>query len=329
MSKSDKKLSILYLLDILKQYTDENHSLTYSEIDQKLQTKFGIRLDAKTIAKYVNLLQDYGIDIKKRGNNGCSIISRNFDTSELCFLIDAIFSSRSISSQYAKNLIQILLKESSIYEKNKYNYIYKADEIARINNKEFFYTIDTISRAIEENKQISFTYNEVLLNKKLKARFDGKEFIINPYFMINNHGKYYLVCNYDKYNSLSNYKIENISNIKILDTKIKPLQLLKDSQNFDISSYINEHIYMFSGKTIQTTIKIKNPKVLNDIVDWYGENIIVKEKDNEIFISFNVNEQAFLYWALQYGLNIEIIKPKSTRDKYIEILKEIINKYNG
>ena len=71
MSKSDKKLSILYLLDILKQYTDENHSLTYSEIDQKLQTKFGTRLDAKTIAKYVNLLQDYGIDIKKRGNNGC------------------------------------------------------------------------------------------------------------------------------------------------------------------------------------------------------------------------------------------------------------------
>ena len=325
----DKKLAILYLLDILKEYTDEKHSLTYAEINHKFQTKYGIDLDAKTIAKYITLLQDYGCDIKKRGNNGCSLISRNIDNSEMSYLIDAIFSSRSISSQYAKNLIQILLKESSIYEKNKYNYIYKADEIARINNKEFFYTIDTVSRAIEENKQISFTYNEVLLNKKLKARFDGKEFIINPYFMINNHGKYYLVCNYDKYNSLSNYKIENISNIKILDTKIKPLRLLEDSQNFDISSYINEHIYMFSGKTIQTTIKIKNPKVLNDIVDWYGENIIVKEKDNEIFISFSVNEQAFLYWALQYGLNIEIIKPKSTRDKYIEILKEIINKYNG
>ena len=207
MKNTDKKLAILYLLDILKKYTDEKHSLTYAEIDNKLQSEYGIKLDAKTIAKYINLLQDYGIDIEKRGNNGCAVISRNIDNSELSFLIDAVFSSKPISSQHAQDLIQTLLKDSSVYEKKRYSYIYKADEITRANNKEYFYTIDTISRAIEENKQISFTYNEVLLNKKLKARFNGKEFIINPYFMINNHGKYYLVCNYDKYNTLSNYKI--------------------------------------------------------------------------------------------------------------------------
>lgn len=329
MKNTDKKLAILYLLDILKKYTDEKHSLTYAEIDTKLQNEYGIKLDAKTIAKYINLLQDYGIDIEKRGNNGCAVIGRNIDNSELSFLIDAVFSSKPISSQHAQDLIQTLLKDSSVYEKKRYSYIYKADEITRANNKEYFYTIDTISRAIEENKQISFTYNEVLLNKKLKARFNGKEFIINPYFMINNHGKYYLVCNYDKYNTLSNYKIECISNIKILDTKIKPLQLLEDTQDFDISKYVNEHIYMFTGKTIQTTIKISNPKILNDVVDWYGENIIVKEKDDEIFVSFNVNEQAFLYWALQYGMNIEVIKPLSTRTKYVDMLKQILTKYEG
>ena len=147
--------------------------------------------------------------------------------------------------------------------------------------------------------------------------------------MINNNGKYYLVCNYDKYNTLSNYKIECISNIKILDTKIKPLRVLEDTQDFDISNYVNEHIYMFTGKTIQTTIKISNPKILNDVVDWYGENVIVKEKDDEIFVSFNVNEQAFLYWALQYGMNIEVIKPLSTRTKYVDMLKQILTKYEG
>ena len=81
--------------------------------------------------------------------------------------------------------------------------------------------------------------------------------------------------------------------------------------------------------TIQTTIKISNPKILNDVVDWYGENIIVKEKDDEIFVSFNVNEQAFLYWALQYGMNIEVIKPLSTRTKYVDMLKQILTKYEG
>ena len=188
---------------------------------------------------------------------------------------------------------------------------------------------DGVVKLAEENKQLSFTYNEVMPNKQLKTRFNGKEFTINPYFMINNNGKYYLVCNYDKYNEISNYKIECISNIKILDSKIKPIQMLDNTENFNIANYVNEHIYMFSGKTIQATIKIAQPKILNDIVDWYGENIIVKQKDDDITVSFNVNEQAFLYWALQYGMSIEIIKPVATRKRYVEMLKEITSKYEG
>lgn len=329
MQFEDKKINLLYIAEILNKYTDANHSLTYAEISEKLQQEKGVKPDPKTIARSVDSLIKAGVDIIKRGNNGCAVLGRKFDNSELSFLIDAIFSSKSISSSHAKLLIENLMKDCSVYERKKFDYIYKADEITRANNKEFFYTIDTIGRAIEENKQISFTYNEVMLNKKLKTRFDGMEFIINPYFMINNHGKYYLVCNYDKYNTLANYKIECISNIKMLETKIKPLQLLDDAENFEIDKYVNEHIYMFSGKTIEATIKIKNAKVINDVVDWYGENIIIKQRDDGIYISFNVNEQAFLYWALQYGLNIEVIKPVSTKNKYLKMLNEIISKYKG
>lgn len=126
------------------------------------------------------------------------------------------------------------MNQCSIYEQKRYDYVFKVDDISRYDSKSFFYVVDTITRAIENNKQISFTYNEVLTNKKINARHNGKEFLINPYFMINNRGKYYLVCNYDKYNSLSHYKIENISNIKILDSPIKPINSLDNAQDFDI-----------------------------------------------------------------------------------------------
>jgi len=329
MEQKDKKLALFYILDILKKYTDEKHSLTYSEIGKRLKEEYNMVIDAKTMAKYVNLLSEYGIDIEKRGNNGCAIIGRTIDNSELSFLIDAVFSSKSISSGHAKELIQSLMKDSSVYEKKRYDYIYKADDISRYDSKSFFYTIDTINRAIEEKKQISFTYNEMMVNKQTSTRFNGKEFIINPYFMINNRGKYYLVCNYDKYNTLSHYKIECISNIKILESSAKPLEELEDTKDFDISKYVNEHIYMFSGKTIQATIKLNNPKTINDVVDWYGRDIQIKEKEDGLYINFDVNEQAFLYWALQYGMNIEIIKPVSTKKKYLAMLKDIMNKYEG
>lgn len=327
MKTKDRKLASCYIIDILKKYSDENHYLTYLQISEKIKENYNADINPRTVGRYITLLQEYGIDIVKKRNIGCALIGRIFDNSELSFLIDAVFSSKFISSVHAKNLISSLMSESSVYEKKRYDYVFKTDEISRYDSKSFFYVIDTIMRAIEENKQISFTYNEVLLNKEISARKNGKEFLINPYFMINNRGKYYLVCNYDKYSRLSHYKIECISNIKILETPIKPLNNLEDTQNFDIGKYVNEHIYMFSGNTINATIKLANPKILNDIVDWYGNNIVIKEHLGEIYVSFNVNEQAFLYWALQYGINIEIIKPVETREIYIEMLSRIVEKY--
>ena len=104
---------------------------------------------------------------------------------------------------------------------------------------------------------------------------------------------------------------------------------LEDTENFNIVDYVNEHIYMFSGKTIQAVIKLDSAKTINDIIDWYGENISIKERVDGIYVSFAVNEQAFLYWALQYGKSIEIIKPITTRNKYIEMIENIVKKYKG
>lgn len=323
-SSKDKILATFYITDILKLYSDEKHYLSYAEIFDKIKEKHNVNIEPKTIGKYIGALQNYRIDIAKKINVWCALIGRIIDNSELSFLIDAVFSSKSIASNQAQNLVKSLMSENSIYEQKRYDYVFKADEISRYNNKEFFYTIDTITRAIEDNKQISFNYNEFTTNKKTKTRFNGKEFIINPYFMINNRGKYYLVCNYYKYDTLSHFKIKCISNIKILDNPIKPINDLKDTKNFDIGKYVNEHIYMFSGDTIEATIKLANQKIINDVIDWYGNDIVVKEKDDGLYITIKVNEQAFLYWVLQYGLNIEIIKPVATKKKYIEMLK----KYN-
>ena len=52
-----------------------------------------------------------------------------------------------------------------------------------------------------------------------------------------------------------------------------------------------------------------------------------KGKNDEIYATLNVNEQAFLYWALQYGQSIEIVKPISTKNKYIEMIENIMKKY--
>ena len=68
MESKDRKLASCYIMDILKKYSDEKHFLPYAEISQKIKDEFDVDIDPKTIGKYINLLQEYGVDIVKKRN---------------------------------------------------------------------------------------------------------------------------------------------------------------------------------------------------------------------------------------------------------------------
>ena len=325
---SDKKSSLLYVLKILRRYTDKNHMLTYGDIARKLREEYNSDLERKTIARNIEILMDNGFDIVKNGNNGVYLGTRDFEDGELMFLTDAIYSSKSIPTKYAKDLVEKLTRNNSIYDKRRYKHLEKFDDNSRSDNKQLFYTIEQIEEAITNNKKIEFQYGAYTQDKKLKLRKDGKVYKINPYYMVNNHGKYYLVCNYDKYEDISNYKIENIANIRILDEDIKPLKSLPGQANFSIREYMKEHIYMTTGESVMAKLKLNNEDRINDVVDWFGSDISIQRIKDELFVNLRVNEDALIYWAMQYGESVEIVSPASTRNKIKALLNSMLEKYN-
>lgn len=327
--ENNKKIIIFYVLNILKEYSDGEHLLTYRQIVDKISLIYGIRPDVKSIANNIDTLISAGFEIEKYGWKGCCLTYRNFDSGELMYLVDAINSSKAITAKQAKELIERLTKDCSKYEKKNYMSVQKVDTISKAKNKELFYVIEILGKAIEQQRKVSFNYNEYKITKELKPRFEGKEFIINPYFMVNSRGKYYLVCNYDKYNDISNYKIECISNVKILDEPIKDINSLNNMENFSMKDYIDEHIYMTNGFSVKARLLLKEKKYINDIIDWFGDNIDICEKSHQqIYVDLTVNEQALIYWALQYGEHIEVIEPQDTRTKIKDIAEIILKKYN-
>lgn len=326
MAILEKKGSILYILDILRKYTDKDHLLNYNEILSILYDEYDITLDRKTVASNIAILTEFGFDINKHGNYGVYLGLRDFEEGELRFLIDAIYSSRSMPTRYAKELVEKLTRDHSIYDKKRYKYLEKIDDGSRTDNKQLFLTIEILDEAISKGKKVKFNYNEYSSKKEMQPRFKGKQFLISPYFMVNSRGRYYLVCNYDKYNDISNYKIECISNISIVDEPIKPISTLDNSEAISKENYINEHIYMTFGKSVDTTIKVENPKYINELIDWFGDTFQVANPVNsECIVRLRVNEQALIYWALQYGEHFEILKPAETREKIKEQI-EILNK---
>ena len=77
----DKRNAKFYILEILREYSDENHLLTQQDIIDKLKA-YQIDMERKTVATNLQLLQelDYDVVITKKG---CYLGEREFDETEI------------------------------------------------------------------------------------------------------------------------------------------------------------------------------------------------------------------------------------------------------
>ncbi len=109
---------------------------------------------------------------------------------------------------------------SNVYFRSRAKHIARLAEDDKTDNKQLFLTIELLDQALVGRK-VSFKYLEYGTDKRQhsKTRPDGTErvYIISPYQMAAKEGKYYLICNYDKYDDISNYRLDRITELKILD----------------------------------------------------------------------------------------------------------------
>jgi len=76
----NKKLSILYILEILKDYSDENHLLSQTEIVKKLNLLYGMECERKSVGSNIDNLIAFGYDIIKTPS-GCYLGARDYEPS--------------------------------------------------------------------------------------------------------------------------------------------------------------------------------------------------------------------------------------------------------
>lgn len=331
-TKQPKKLLIMNILEILKRYTDENHRLSQKEIVELLKDEYNMQADRKAVKRNLMNLIDFGYDIEysesiRINKNGEEetiysdwYLNRDFSDAELRLLIDSLLFSKHIPYSQCKGLIKKLSDLSNIYFDSKVRYIQTLPENMP-QNKELFYTIEILDEAISKNRKVAFTYNQYDIDKKLHPR-RAEKYIVNPYQIAATNGRYYLICNYDKYDDISNYRIDRITGIELLDEKVKP-----KPKEWTLPKHMAEHIYMFAGKSELVSFRAKR-YIVPDIIDWFGREVaFTNAADDEITVRVNVNLEAMRLWAMQYAKHVEILKPVSLREKVIEDLKAAAEKY--
>lgn len=322
---------IVNILSILNKYTDENHRLSQKEIVDILKNEYDMTVDRKAVKRNLMNLIDFGYEIeyseavrmvpnKETGELEESYVLsdfylvRDFTDSELRLLIDSLLFSTHIPYIQCRELISKLEGLSNRYFRSHVKHIQTLPEPS-LQSKQLFYTIEVLDEAIDRRRQVSFTYSSYGADKRLHPRKDDRgeirEYIVNPYQIAASNGRYYLICNYDKYDNVANYRLDRITNIKLLPTPVKPIDKVKGLENgFDLPRHMAEHIYMFSGESGTVIFRAKK-YLLNDIIDWFGGGVtFFDESDEDISVRVRVNYAAMRRWGLQYALHAKILFPE-------------------
>lgn len=321
-----KKLALLRILQILQKYSDCNHPLTQEDVARYLSSEYGIEIERKAIGRNLSLLREAGFEIETANKRGSYLICREFDDTELRLLIDGVLASRHITEKHTKELIEKLCNLSNVYFRSHIKNIHSIPQWSKTDNNTLFYNISVVDEAIESNRQILFNYNRYGLDKKLHK---SSEHCVSPFQLILHNQHYYLMASSQKWKDITFYRLDYITNMRILAEAAISIKSVKGFENGINYRHIATSLpYMFSDK-IERVEFYAEEKIVGDVVDWFGENARFTKCGEKLKVTVFASPNAMEYWAMQYLNAVEIIAPKTLRDKIKNNLKLARLKYEN
>jgi predicted DNA-binding transcriptional regulator YafY len=314
----DKKLSLLRVLQILEKYSDVDHPLTNEAIATYLYKDFSIEADRKFVAKQISLLHEAydvlssPIVIISDKRRGTYIEQRTFEDSELRFLIDGVLSSKYITPKHSKDLIEKLCAQANQYFRPRVKNIYSVNDWNKTENVSVFLNIELIDEAIERDKQVRFVYNKYGADKRLQKTSNPR---VSPYQLILHNQRYYLMARHERFEKVNFYRLDRTTDMEIVDKPLTDIHSVEGYQSgIDYKKISSGRPYMFSDK-MEYVEFLTDEGALDQVIDWFGMDVKIEKEGDRYRVSLLASPSAMEYWALQYLKSVEVIEPKSLRER--------------
>ena len=345
--KGDKKLLGAYLLEILKKETDINYSKTIEDIIEEISEKYDVKVDRRTIQRYLKMLKNCGYNIiseeyEKNNYHQKAYYIKNetvdgFSDAEVRYIIDAIIFSKHINKKMAKKIINQFrdLYSNPLVESLKYiNEIKPDDEKKYLNSQDMFLNIEIIHDAIRRKQKIKIWFMEYDgINGKLKKyikknKTEQETYELYPFYMIPSNDVYFLIGYNDsaeKGREIYTIRIDHIEKIETIGSFTPTIK--KKYKEFDINKYISEHPIMSYGDAIECEFLYPIKRMV-DVYDFFGLDVDVSS-DNKgkeyAKIKVKITGWALKQWI---GGHLEFIKDIKVKDlSFVKEMNAIIRNF--
>ena len=268
----------------------------------------------------------------------------DFSFDELDTIINALYFSKTVNEEERDRLIYKLAKLSSKryqkkwFSENNDRPVIKNIFQGIVNNNDASRTelkknIALIQSAIDEKVKIQFIMNVYNAERELVPSWTdkkGKAILrkVTPYHILVYNDRYYMLANYERYSNLSIWRIDLMSNVKLLEEAGRSKQEIKGMTNtWNGQEYMEQHLNMFYDDPVKVTLKVPNDHYTM-MVDWFGNSFVkwraIDEKYDMVFVA--CSEQAMINWAMQYSGVVEVLGPSDVQDAIEKRCKDVLAK---
>ena len=324
-----KKLVTLRILQILQEYSDEQHPLIQKDIADILRRDYGMEIERKAIGRNISFLKDAGFEIKTlEDKDGCYLAKRIFSDFELRVLIDGVITEKFITKNYSNDLIERLASLASPSFRERVRYMCAVESVGKTENQQVFLNVETVEEAIFEHKRIYFDYYKYGKDKKLRL---VKKFYVSPYLTLMHNQRYYLMAKSEESDQISYYRLDYIKNIEKTEIDSTPITEIKGYEkgiNYQEFNVVRPYLYVDKSERVEF---VADEYIIDQVIDWFGKDIIISDYDEKrVKVTLlSASPKAMEYWALQYSKHVTVIYPEHLVERIKKDLLEAIERYKN
>ena len=322
---TNQKFKFTYLMKIMQEKTDDEHSLTMSQIMDELE-KYDVTAERKSIYNdFQDMTDKFGIEIIKEQigrETYYHVGSRQFELAEVKLLIDAIQSSKFITRAKSRELIAKIKSFVSEHQAKQLQRQVFINDRVKTMNESVYYNVDDIHTAINENRKIKFRYYKWDITGKLVPRHGGDWFVVSPWVLTWDDENYYLVAFDDYDHKIKHYRVDKMMKISIVEAKRDGKDAFKD---FDMAAYSKSTFGMYQGNKTRVTITFAN-YMCGVFLDRFGKDITFRKVDDarsELSVDVNVSPQ-FFGWIFSLGKDVRVTGPSEVVDQMREAARAFL-----
>lgn len=318
----------LYILNVLKKYSDEDHKMSANEIARKIEEIYDVSIDSRTVRRNINLLiskLNYDISTYEENGKGYYLIKdpeTDFEPGEIRAIIDTFCYSSFIEPKIAKGIIEKCKNLQTVYENKKIKNYKIYSPKGKTNNKEVIKNIEDISESIINKKKIKFEYWKYVINgNKIEKQIVSMP-VVYPYAILYDKQQFYMLAIREGYEEFYHYRLDRIKNLKELEENISIVKTSKE-----IEKYIDTSVEVFSGNEVKIEANC-NQKLLEDAYERFGKIAEITPINDDMFsLKVKSNPYGFKIWAMRNLDLVTVIKPKTLVNEIKEILKDAGKRY--